>query len=316
MGCASSALLTPNDDDFSQLGSSAFGHHIVNLTSTTYGLLTLDSPNAHHRQPTTMSPPTPPPSFSDPEVINSWELMAGLDADSFRFTPSAPNSASATTPFLPRSKFRFAPDKENSNPNRIADIPIERLKKDLFLLKEKSAGATKQEDSCPPDAENRVVVYTTTLRGIRKTFEACNAVREAIQGLGVMVCERDVSMDRGFREELKELMNNGKKETEEAGRFTLPQVFIKGKHIGGAEEVLRLQEEGGLHELLDGLPRVPTTGHVCDGCGGIRFLPCFTCNGSCKMVVSAVNKKTQKQNVIVRCPDCNENGLVLCPICC
>lgn len=50
------------------------------------------------------------------------------------------------------------------------------------------------------------MIYTTTLRGVRKTFEDCNAVRAAMEGLGVLVCERDISMDIGFREELRELM--------------------------------------------------------------------------------------------------------------
>ncbi|KAM1092097.1 hypothetical protein FF1_019527 [Malus domestica] len=93
---------------FSQLGSSALNHHIVSLTSSIYGLLTLDPPS-----PVPITPPTPPPRFtlgsifsstlsepklfwseprslwseprplrSDPEVINSWELMVGLDANS------------------------------------------------------------------------------------------------------------------------------------------------------------------------------------------------------------------------------------------
>ncbi|CAM8992681.1 unnamed protein product [Rhodiola kirilowii] len=322
MGCASSALLNGADDDFSQIGSSAFGHHIVSLTSTTYGLLTLDSPNPKSTPTTTtttttMSPPTPPPSFSEPEVINSWELMAGLDTDSFRFTPS-PNSASLTTPLFARSKSRFAVDKENANPNRLVDTPIEKLKKDLFLLKEKEkspVAKNMKKKASPRDGENKVVIYTTTLRGVRKTFEACNAVRAAIQGLGVMMCERDVSMDRGFKEELRELMNFKNNDAAAEVKITLPQVFINGKHIGGAEEVLRLQEEGGLNALLAGLPRVPT-GFVCDGCGGIRFLPCFTCYGSCKLVMSAVKGEAMKKNVVVRCPDCNENGLVLCPICC
>lgn len=155
------------------------------------------------------------------------------------------------------------------------------------------------------------MIYTTTLRGVRRTYEACNAVRAAIEGLGVMVCERDISMDRGFREELRELMK-GKDST----AMVPPQVFVKGRYVGGAEDLLRIHEEGCLSELLHGLPKMKI-GAVCDGCGGVRFLPCFSCNGSCKMVMvvkEAVNQK-QRRTVVVRCADCNENGLVLCPIC-
>ncbi|KAJ6966910.1 hypothetical protein NC652_004467 [Populus alba x Populus x berolinensis] len=60
-------------------------------------------------------------------------------------------------------------------------------------------------------------------------------------------------------------------------------------------------------DVLEGLPKKGVKG-VCEGCGDVRFLPCFSCNGSCKMV-------KQGRTVVLRCPDCNENGLVLCPIC-
>lgn len=148
-----------------------------------------------------------------------------------------------------------------------------------------------------------MVVYTTTLRGVRRTFEACNAVRAAVESFGVAICERDVSMDRGFREELRELMKDA--------NVVPPQVFVRGRYVGGAEEVLRLAEEGGLGEILEGLPK-RKTGSVCEGCGDVRFLPCFQCNGSCKMVVKI---EEMGRTLVVKCPDCNENGLVLCPIC-
>ena len=155
------------------------------------------------------------------------------------------------------------------------------------------------------------MIYTTTLRGVRKTFEACNAVRSAIEGLGVSLCERDISMDRGFKEELRELMKG-----KDGGQMVPPRVFVKGRYVGGAEEVLRILEEECLGELLQGLPKI-RAGEVCEGCGGVRFLPCFQCNGSCKMVMMVKEEMQQKQgkSVVVRCPDCNENGLVLCPIC-
>ncbi|KAH7533896.1 hypothetical protein FEM48_Zijuj04G0180200 [Ziziphus jujuba var. spinosa] len=326
MGCVSSNLLH-HDDEFTQLGSSALSHHIVSLKSSTYGLLTLDPPPPPNH-PTT--PPTPPSRFTlgsifptplsepkslwseprpprtDPEVINSWELMAGLDADSFRFSPIPPPK-----PFAVRDPIAAAgADKENSNPNRNLKPLNDGVlrppsKRNLLLL-------DRFENICPSSGENRVVVYTTTLRGVRSTFEACNAVRSALQASGVTVCERDVSMDRGFRDELRELMRGKGKET-----LVPPRVFVKGRYIGGAEEVLKIAEEGLLGEILEGLPK-RRTGSVCEGCGDVRFLPCFRCNGSCKMVMAVKEEMGQKQGgaaVVVRCPDCNENGLVLCPIC-
>ncbi|PKI64375.1 hypothetical protein CRG98_015235 [Punica granatum] len=326
MGCVSSSLLS-RDDEFPQLGSAALGHHIVSLTSTTYGLLSMDPPQpGQHHSATT--PPTPPQRFTlgsifpsplsdprplrpvrpeselcparpEPEVINSWELMAGLDtADSFRFSPLPP----------PRFKDLSLPNKENCNPN---------------FGNTKSTVLEKFEFLCPSNGENKVVLYTTTLRGVRSSFEACNSVRSAIEGLGVAVCERDVSMHSGFRDELRELMRGKGKEL-----LVPPRVFVRGRYIGGAEEVMRIAEEGKLAELLEGLPKGKVR-MICEGCGGVRFLPCFRCNGSCKVVISKGEegdeeegdelveggRRSSARNVVVRCVKCNENGLVLCPIC-
>ncbi|KAL7247784.1 hypothetical protein ACSBR2_002654 [Camellia fascicularis] len=154
------------------------------------------------------------------------------------------------------------------------------------------------EKKCVPGSENGVVVYTTTLRGIRKTFEDCNRVRSIIVSHLVQMIERDVSMDSGFKEELRGLM--GTKEVK------VPLVFVKGRLIGGADEIVRLEEEGKLGILFDGIPRASA---VCDGCAGIRFVMCLDCSGSCK-VLGEDGKKT------VKCGECNENGLIQCPICC
>jgi len=48
---------------------------------------------------------------------------------------------------------------------------------------------------------------------------------------------------------------NGSPEREEAvrrsgGRTTVPQIFIDGAHIGGCDELLRLQESGELATIL------------------------------------------------------------------
>lgn len=308
-GCVSTNLLNENDE----LNPIGIGHHIVSLTSTTYGLLNLD--------PTTTPPPRitlspvlskkdDPPS--SPEVINSWELMAGLIENEVTTTSSS--SRFRISPLPPPQPSKRVPlrDLENSNSNNVVRTTPDSL-----------GGHNCYEKLCPPNGGSRVVVYTTTLRGVRKTFEECNAVRAAFEGHGVSICERDISMDRGFKEELRELMK-GKEDS------LPPKVFIKGRYVGGAQEVLRILEEGKFAELVQGLPRLNNRlcGYVCDMCGGVRFLPCFRCNGSCKMVkqvnqendeakVVGLGFKKQLNNnvVVVRCSDCNENGLVQCPIC-
>eukprot|EP00249_Psilotum_nudum_P011178 c23012_g2_i1 orf=577-2313(+) len=150
---------------------------------------------------------------------------------------------------------------------------------------------------CPPGGEDKVVLYFTSLRGVRKTFENCCNLRLILQGLRVHVDERDVWMHSKFRQELTELLGR---------TSTVPRLFIKGRYIGGAEEVKLLHEEGILVKLLEGLP-TDASREACDGCGDVRFVPCLTCSGSCKLIT--------EDNVVVRCPDCNENGLIMCPIC-
>ncbi|CAL5032255.1 unnamed protein product [Urochloa decumbens] len=157
--------------------------------------------------------------------------------------------------------------------------------------------AAEGNNKCPPGGADAVVLYTTTLRGIRRTFEECNAVRAAIEAHDVKVIERDVSMDSGYREELRLLLGGRE--------VRVPAVFVRGRHVGGAAEVAKLEEDGKLRALLEGLPRARVW---CAGCAGVRFVMCRDCNGSRK-VLDAERKETTK------CGECNENGLVRCPIC-
>ncbi|XP_019156921.1 PREDICTED: uncharacterized protein At3g28850-like isoform X2 [Ipomoea nil] len=152
----------------------------------------------------------------------------------------------------------------------------------------------------PPGGENAVVLYITTLRGIRKTFEDCNTVRSILESHQVRTSERDISMHSGFREELRGLMGT----TE----VRVPVVFVKGRLIGGADEVVKLEEEGKLGIVLAGISRAAAG---CGGCGGIRFVLCLECHGSCKVWDEDGNGKSS-----VKCGECNENGLIQCPICC
>ncbi|XP_054803736.1 uncharacterized protein LOC129306937 [Prosopis cineraria] len=154
------------------------------------------------------------------------------------------------------------------------------------------------EKMCPPGGENSVVIYTTTLRGIRKTFEDCNKVRLILESHDIRIFERDISMDAGLKEELRQLMGTK--------GVKVPTVFVKGRLIGGVDEVVKLEEEEKLGILFEGIPRARVG---CEGCGDVRFVMCSKCNGSCKVL----DKEHQKT---VKCGQCNENGLIQCPICC
>ncbi|XP_022756568.1 uncharacterized protein At5g39865-like [Durio zibethinus] len=148
-----------------------------------------------------------------------------------------------------------------------------------------------------PDADKRIVVYFTSLRVIRSTFEDCKTVRSILQGFRVSIDERDLSMDSGFLNELQGILGQSK--------LTLPRVFIGGRYMGGAEEIKQLHETGELKKFVEGLPAAELG--TCDVCGGSWFILCNECNGSRKLYTEKHGFKT--------CPACNENGLIRCPSC-
>ncbi|KAG6480469.1 uncharacterized protein LOC122018646 [Zingiber officinale] len=170
----------------------------------------------------------------------------------------------------------------------------------------------------PPGNHEGVVLYTTTLRGVRRTFEDCETARRVVEGhaldAGVTVDERDVSLHGEFLREVRELVG----EEEEAA---VPRLFVRGRYVGGVEKVVELSETGKLREMMRWVARRSAAGKTddqkggssggrreCEGCGGARFLPCLECNGSRKVVGD--DGKT-----VERCDECNENGLMLCPLC-
>ncbi|KAJ8477418.1 hypothetical protein OPV22_021145 [Ensete ventricosum] len=166
---------------------------------------------------------------------------------------------------------------------------------------------TEFEHRCPPGGRESVILYTTTLRGIRKTFEDCNGVRFLLESLKVRFTERDVSMHLEFREELWRVLGC---------RAIPPSLFIRGRYVGGADEVLGLHEQGRLLALLRGAPRDRSAGEeACRGCGGVRFVVCWECNGSRK-IYHGEEEEEEEEAGPAQCRHCNENGLVVCPICC
>lgn len=159
----------------------------------------------------------------------------------------------------------------------------------------------------PPGGEDRVVLYFTSLRGIRKTFDDCSTVKLILWGFNVLVDERDISMDFSFRQELQDLLGKP---------ITVPRLFIAGECIGGIDEVLQLHEAGELAKYLEGFPRHTCSTRPCNGCDDSRFVPCLNCNGSHKIFTQKLGGQGQGRVVWTRCPCCNENGLIRCPVCC
>ncbi|XP_022748273.1 uncharacterized protein At5g39865-like [Durio zibethinus] len=331
-------------------------HHLVSLTSTTYGSLVLidtKTPGMNsrgfsdlqlHQSPQHKDSPVhadQDESLSSDSVINTWELMDGLD-DDCDFDLGKPNSFVNTCTKEVSSKSNTfnckgldVPVKKNEHykptkpsltkplwkhlseesllskldPNVVSRYRRALSSRQLGSNESRSTISMGSTPSCSslsdgwfrvPSTENKIVLYFTSLRGIRKTYEDCCSVRMIFRGFRVPVDERDISMDSMYRNELQSLL--------EGKLICLPQVFIRGKHVGGAEEIKQLNESGELAMLLEGFPvRDPTI--VCEGCGDARFLPCPNCNGSRKVF-------EEDEARLRRCPDCNENGLIRCPGCC
>ncbi|CAL0310552.1 unnamed protein product [Lupinus luteus] len=158
------------------------------------------------------------------------------------------------------------------------------------------------EELCPPGGNNLVILYTTSLRGIRKTFQDCNTIHFLLRSFKILYQERDVSLHLEYREELWKILG---------GKVIPPKLFVKGRYIGGADEVVGLHEMGWLGKLFEGVA-TDNSDFTCIGCSNIRFVICSNCCGSCKVFTS--NRDTSDEGFI-KCSECNENGLVKCPIC-
>jgi glutaredoxin domain-containing cysteine-rich protein 1 len=347
-------------------------HHTVALKSSTLGSLSLDRDRdddgalagaaktlmRRQKQQVRGSPAKAP--AREPEVINVWELMDGLDDDGkddeeggdadadaegrreksatgspaeFDFDPdviAAFRKALDENPPPPPSDVpgnEGCVDKKPDGPGGEVGVKVKQREREIQrfpgIVRARVSAFQQRIDAKllaklappppPPDSARKVVLYLTSLRGVRKTYEDCWSTRSVLRSYGVRVDERDLSMHSGFKDELHAALGSS---PNNAGR--LPQAFADGRHLGGAEEVRRMHEAGELARALEACDVVvappPSSGgkgvvlDACSGCGGVRFVPCEDCSGSCKVFVEEVA-------TFRRCPECNENGLVRCPLC-
>ncbi|XP_049356370.1 uncharacterized protein At5g39865-like [Solanum verrucosum] len=281
-------------------------NHLVSLTSSTYGSL-------DHRVLDNLTTSEDDPLSPD-ATINTWELMEGLDDIDFRMVPSPvydiqkelvkSNEHPSTKPLwkhLSEESLLAKMDPNVALSYRKALYSSKQYKHDQDDSSSCLSSFSRNTDHIYlKGTEDKVVVYFTSLRGIRKTYEDCCSLRMIFKGVRVCVDERDISMDSSYRKELQDVLQ-GK-------TLSLPRVFIRGKYIGGLEEITQLHDTGELAKLLEGFA-VMNDGFTCESCGEVRFVPCPSCNGSQKLFQEEEGKS-------MRCPRCNENGLIRCPGCC
>ena len=81
----------------------------------------------------------------------------------------------------------------------------------------------------------KVEIYVKTMCGY------CFRARQLLDAKGVEAVEHVVDMGGEKKHEMVERAG---------GRMTVPQIFIDGKHIGGCDELFRLERTGQLDEML------------------------------------------------------------------
>ncbi|KAH7513717.1 hypothetical protein FEM48_Zijuj11G0010800 [Ziziphus jujuba var. spinosa] len=258
-------------------------------------------------------------SHGNSKVVNKSLSFHTIEEFDAKLNPKPPASELRKTESMKTEQVK----KTEKTEQRVPEAPngiIKPVKENIFIVRDrlerekegKQANFDKlismrvnplsqYPEKCPPGGNDSVVLYTTSLGGVRKTYEDCNRVRAMLEGHRVVFDERDVALHGGFLSELKELIG------EEEG-VSVPRLFVKGRYLGGAEQVVELNETGRLGKMLSYAKVERGIGRLgCEGCGGARFVPCLECGGSCKVVVDGDKKQ--------RCSVCNENGLVHCPAC-
>lgn len=149
----------------------------------------------------------------------------------------------------------------------------------------------------------KVVLYTTSMGVVRETYAKCANVKQILRTLLIKFEERDVFMSTEYQNEIKNRM--------QSDDILVPQLFVDGQHIGGADQVERLNETGELRQMLKIYKSIGSS-FTCPVCGGYRLLPCPSCKGSKK---SVHRNHFTTEFVALKCMNCDEVGLVKCYNC-
>ncbi|KAJ6428723.1 hypothetical protein OIU84_020402 [Salix udensis] len=187
----------------------------------------------------------------EPDVIDVNELMRDLEEEEEGEEMEVDEDKENVRPVVKARAGLFGvKDKVESKRSQFRQISLSEIdissfqRPDFEFCDDTGDPILGFPEKCPPGGSDSVVLYTTTLRGIRKTFEDCNSIRFLLESFQVLFFERDVSMHVEFKEELWRILD---------GKVNPPRLFIKGRYIGGSEEVLGLHEQGWFRVLFEGI---------------------------------------------------------------
>jgi glutaredoxin 3 len=69
----------------------------------------------------------------------------------------------------------------------------------------------------------------------------CHRAKTLLEAKGVAYEEHDVGGDAARRQEMM---------SRSGGRYTVPQIFIDGRHVGGSDDLAELERSGALDPML------------------------------------------------------------------
>ena len=154
------------------------------------------------------------------------------------------------------------------------------------------------------EKDGTIVIYTTSLEAIRKTRDDCTQMLKLFELLNLKARVKDVHLEPKFGKELEERSRT-------PAEAQLPRLFINAVHIGGLDEVVRMNDNGDLKRATIGFPERSKI--HCADCNSFGFVLCSWCQGSMKSRSHNFHEDPRKS--ALKCTVCNENGLVQCTKC-
>ncbi|KAF7092504.1 hypothetical protein CFC21_094980 [Triticum aestivum] len=156
-------------------------------------------------------------------------------------------------------------------------------------------GSSSSRPHGKQELQPEVVLYTASPSASRRrprTSADRYALCALLRGYGLAVDVRDVSRSKAHRSELKSLL------AARGCAFSLPQLLVGGRLVGGPDDVRQLHQAGGLRPLLDAAPR-PSRAFVCQACKRVGSEPCPKCRESRnKMLDHGITEEAEERVVL------------------